>query len=122
MPSMWEDLKKTVKQGFSTAAAKTEEYTKIGKAKLDMMNLNKSLNNTFQELGLEAYTQITGGGKGLNAQNPKVKGFIDKIGQIKQSIQEKEAEVEAIKKASGTKASADDGSDSVSESEEKPKK
>jgi hypothetical protein len=109
MPSMWEDLKKTVKEGLSTAAAKTEEYTKIGKAKLDMMNLNKSLNGALQDLGLEVYTQITDGAKPQPAQNPKVKGFIEKINQLKQSIREKEAEIEAIKKGSPAQTAPGDG-------------
>ena len=108
MPSMWEDLKKTVKEGLTTAAAKTEEYTKIGKAKLDMMNLNKSLNGTLQDLGLEVYTQITAGAKTQPAQNPKVKGFVEKIDQLKRSIKDKEAEIEAIKKGSGAQQAGDE--------------
>lgn len=108
MPSMWEDLKKTVKSGLSTAAAKTEEYTRIGKAKLEMMNLNKSLSGTLEDLGLEAYTQITGGSKGLNPADTKIKEMVAKIGQIKQSIKDKEGEIEAIKKAAATQESADE--------------
>jgi hypothetical protein len=110
MPSMWEDLKKTVKSGLSTAAAKTEEYTKIGKAKLDMMNLNKTLSGTLEDLGLETYTQINAGAKGLNLQNTKVKEMVEKIGQIKQSIKDKESEIEAIKKAAAAKDSTDEPS------------
>ena len=118
MPSMWEDLKKTVKSGLSTAAAKTEEYTKIGKAKLDMMNLNKSLSGTLEELGLEAYTQITGGAKGLNLQNAKVKEMVEKISRLKQSIKDKEAEIEAAKKAASKESTGDPSGD---ESGAKPK-
>jgi hypothetical protein len=107
---MWEDLKKTVKSGLSTAAAKTEEYTKIGRAKLDMMNLNKSLSGTLEDLGLETYTQITAGAKGLNLQNAKVKEMVEKIGQIKQSLKDKEAEIETIKKAAAAKDNTDEPS------------
>jgi hypothetical protein len=121
MPSMWEDLKKTVKEGLSTAAAKTEEFTKIGKAKLDMMNLNKSLNGALQDLGLEVYTQITEGSKVQPSQNPKVKDFIEKINQFKQSIKDKEAEIEAIKKGSGAQP-AEDGDPSESAPDTKTKK
>jgi hypothetical protein len=38
---MWEDLKKTVKSGLSTAAAKTEEYTKSAKPNRHV-NLSKT--------------------------------------------------------------------------------
>jgi hypothetical protein len=119
MPSMWEDLKKTVKEGLTTAAAKTEEYTKIGKAKLDMMNLNKSLNGALQDLGLEVYTQITEGVKVQPAQNPKVKGFVEKINQLKQSIKDKEAEIEAIKKGSAAQTADDEGSENAPEAKTK---
>jgi len=115
MPSMWEDLKKTVKEGLTTAAAKTEEYTKIGKAKLDMMNLNKSLNGALQDLGLEVYE----GAKVQPAQNPKVKGFVEKINQLKQSIKDKEAEIETIKKGSAAQTADDEGSENAPEAKTK---
>ena len=98
MPTMWEKIKKTAKHELSDAAAKTGEYAKIGKAKLDIMNLNNSMNHTFQELGTEVFTQITEGIKGEIPQNPKVKGLVQKINQLKQSIKEKELEIEAVKK------------------------
>ena len=104
MASIWDDLKKTVKEGFSVAAAKTEEYTKIGRAKLDLMNLNKSLNRTFQDLGVEVHAQITEGAQGPIIQNMKVKGLVEKIDKFRQSIREKELEIEAIRKSGAQEA------------------
>jgi hypothetical protein len=105
MPFNWEDLKKTVKDGLSTAAAKTEEYTKLGKGKLDLMSLNKGLNNAFQELGVEVFTQLTEGGKGSVPQNPKVKELIERILQAKKAVADKEKEIEAIRKGPAPAAS-----------------
>jgi hypothetical protein len=46
----------------------------------------------------------------LNLQNAKVKEMVEKIGQIKQSIKDKEAEIEAVKRAAAAKDSADEPS------------
>jgi hypothetical protein len=116
---MWDDLKKTVKDGFSVAAAKTEEFTKIGRAKLDLMNLNKSLNRTFQDLGVEVHAQITEGAKGPIPQNMKVKGLVEKIDKFRQSIREKELEMEAIRK-SGAQGAEGEPDEDVPVSPEKP--
>ncbi len=56
----------------------------------------------------------------MNLQNTKVKEMVEKIAQIKQSIKDKEAELEAIKKAAASKDSA--GEPSGDESGAKTKK
>ena len=100
MPSIWDDLKKTVKEGLSVAAAKTEEYTKLGKAKLDQHGLQKNLNTVLQQIGNEVYNLITEGGKGSIPQNPAVKQLVEQVKGLKQAILDKEKEIEAIKKGS----------------------
>ena len=49
MTANWKNIKKTVKDELSDAAATTRKYFKIGKSKLEIMDTNKSLNNTYQE-------------------------------------------------------------------------
>jgi hypothetical protein len=100
MPSNWENVKKTVKGELSGAAATTKKYFKIGKVKLDMMNSNDSLNDTFQELGIEVYNQITKEIKGDIRHNSKVKSLVEKVNQLKQFIKEEELEIDVIKKGS----------------------
>jgi hypothetical protein len=98
MPSNWENIKKTVKGELSDAAATTNKYLKIGKVKLDVMNIHNSLNNTFKELGSEVYNQITGEIQGDIRQNPKVKSLIEKVNQLKESVKDDELKIEGIKK------------------------
>jgi hypothetical protein len=100
MPSNWENIKNTVKGELSDAATTTKKYFKIGKGKLDMMNINNSLNDTFRELGIEVHNQITEEIKGDIRHNPKVKNLIEKVNQLKQSIKDEELEIEGIKKGS----------------------
>ena len=111
MPSNWENVKKTVKGELSDAAATTKKYFKIGKVKLDMMNSNNSLNDTFQELGIEVYNQITKEIKGDIRQNPKVKSLVEKVNQLKQFIKDEELEIEVIKKGSVPQTKTDEATD-----------
>jgi len=110
MPSNWENIKKTVKDELSDAADTTKKYLKIGRGKLDMMNINHSLNNTFQELGIEVYNLLSEG-KGDIQHKPKVKSLIEQVNQFKQSIKDEELEIEAIKKGPVPQTKTDEDTD-----------
>ena len=115
MPSNWEKIKKNVKRELSDAASTTKKYTKIGKVKFDMMNMNNSLNDTFKELGIEVYNQITDEIKGDIRHNPKVKDLIDKVNHYKQFIKDEKVEIEVIRKGSVPKTKTDEDADNLSE-------
>jgi hypothetical protein len=100
MASIWDDLKKSVKDGLSVAAAKTEEYTKIGKVKLDLMNLNKNLNAAYHDLGVTVFGQVSGGAKTSASQDPKVLEHVGQIEKLLTDIRDKEKEIEEIRKTS----------------------
>jgi len=100
MPSNWENIKKTVKGELSDAAVTTRKYFEIGKVKLDEMHINNSMDNTFQELGIEVHNQITEETQGDIRHNPKVKSLIEKVDQLKQLIKNGELEIDVIRKGS----------------------
>jgi len=108
MPPNWEKIKKTVKGELSDTAATTRKYFKIGKGKLDIMNINNSLNETFRELGVEVDNQIRKETKEDIRQNPKVISLIEKIKKLKQDIKNDKLEIEMIKKGADTKAKKKD--------------
>jgi hypothetical protein len=58
MPSNWENIIKTVKFDLSDAAATTKKFFKIGKAELDIININSPLYEPFRELGIGVYDHI----------------------------------------------------------------
>jgi hypothetical protein len=99
MPSNWENIKNTVKGELSDAATTTKKYLMIGKGKLDVMNINNSLNDAYRELG-KVFSQLGEETKGIIRSNPEVKSLIEKIHQLKQSIKDEELEIEGIKKGS----------------------
>jgi len=95
--SLWEDIKKTVKEGVSVAAEKTEEYTKIGKLKVEILTMKRNIDKTFTELGRETYTLLKGSKKGDLAKNEKLKKLLTRIDEQKAALKEKEAAIEALR-------------------------
>jgi hypothetical protein len=98
MPSNWENIKNTVKGELSDATETTKKYLKIGKGKLDVMGMKNSLNESFREMGMELYKQITEDIKGDIRRNAKVKSLIEKVDRLKQSIKDEELKIKRIKK------------------------
>ncbi|MFC1694426.1 hypothetical protein ACFL1R_13095, partial [Candidatus Latescibacterota bacterium] len=56
--TLWEKVKKSVVEGVSVAAGKTEEYTKLGKAKLDFLAVKRKISKQFAELGGIIYDAV----------------------------------------------------------------
>jgi hypothetical protein len=57
MESLW----KKVKKGFMLAAERTDELTKIGKLKLDIVATHRKIRRSFEELGGRTYELIKSG-------------------------------------------------------------
>ncbi len=89
--------KKNIKGGLTEVAGTTKKYFNIGKVKLEEMDDNNTLKDIYQDLGVEFYKQIKEKKKENIQLDPKMKGIIEKINQIKKSILNKGIEIEEIK-------------------------
>ncbi|MCK5148863.1 hypothetical protein KAR48_19065 [bacterium] len=95
--SIWEELKKTLKDGVSVAAEKTEEFTKIGRIRVEILNNTRTMEKTYKSLGREVYTQVSDGKKVDPNKDEGIRYFIEKINDFKATIRQKEIEIETIK-------------------------
>lgn len=102
--SLWNDVKKTVKNGLDVATEKTEEYTKIAKIKVDILTKKKDLDKSFRELGEKAYNHMTSGKKTALMESSGVKGLIDRIKKLQKEIRDKATEIGEIKKKAESKS------------------
>ena len=102
--SIWEELKKTLKDGVSVAAEKTEEYTKIGRIRVDILNSTRTMDKTFKALGREVYTLVSDGKKVDTVKDESICYFIEKINDLKATIREKELLIESIRDEAKEKA------------------
>ena len=110
----WDDIKLVLKEKFSFAAEKTEEYTKIGKVRVEILAVKKNLDKAYKKLGEESYTVLSKDKKNTLLDNEAVKELMKEIKTLQTTIKDKEKEIESIKEE------GDKGSEStVVETEEK---
>lgn len=55
MDNMWERIKKSLRDGAVMSAEKIEEYTKIGKLKIDEMSAKRRIERNFLDIGERFY-------------------------------------------------------------------
>lgn len=97
MQSKWDNFKKNVKAELFDTAATTWKYYKIGKVKLNVININNFLNDTYRELGIEVCNLNSKDVKGDIRDNPKVKSLIKTVDHLKQLAKDGELAIKAIK-------------------------
>jgi len=58
MDSMWEKIKKGLKDGAALSMEKIEEYTKLGKLKVEELAAKRKIERNFVDIGERAYDLI----------------------------------------------------------------
>ncbi len=97
MGSLWEDIRKSLKEGLETVADYTEEYTRIGRLKVDVAAIKHSINRLFGELGGRVYELLSQDPRSQVASDGKVGSLIARIKELEEKLRKKEAEIEAVK-------------------------
>lgn len=95
--SFWDDLANLFKKGISTVAKKTDEYTKIGKIKVDIIGIKREIDKKFSELGGRTYQLIVEENNTKVSSNEEVKIIIENINQLNQKLQENKAELQQVR-------------------------
>ena len=98
MEKLWEKIRKSVAEGVSIAAEKTEEYTKLGKSKLEILNTKRKISKIFTELGGIIYDSIKAGNTEEILKSSIVEDFIDTLKQLESELDSKEQKFEEMKK------------------------
>ena len=96
MNKQWQDIKKGVRDGLSTAADKVEFMARIAKAKLEISTIKRSISNTENQLGRHVYDLVSVG-KSEVAGDTKVKTLVGKIKALETELSDKEAALEEVK-------------------------
>ena len=97
MAGFWDDITKTVRDFVDTVVVKTEELTKIGKIKVDIINNKRTIEKNFTDLGGKVYHIIVEEKKTQIAGNKEIKEIITRLKNLEKQLHGKEAELEAVK-------------------------
>ncbi len=97
MSTLMDDIAKTIREGVDTVVEKTEELTKMGKIKVDIINVKRNVEKNFAELGGKVYHLIVEEDTNQIASNNEVKDLLEKIKVLEVKLDEKNTEMENVK-------------------------
>ncbi len=98
MENLWEKIKKSLANGVSIAAEKTEELTKLGKVKIEILNTKHKVSKAFTELGGIAYESIKTGKTKDFGESAEVKKLVNTIKKLEAELDKKEESYKDLKK------------------------
>ena len=99
MEDLWSKVKKNLIDWYETAYDKTDELARIGKKKIEITGLNRSIEKHLAELGGRVYDLVAQQGHRGNktADDETVKRLIAEVRELEKQLHEKEEEIESIK-------------------------
>ena len=101
--TMWERIKKGLKDGAALSMEKIEEYTKIGKLKIEEFSAKRKIERNFVDIGERTF-ELINDGKGADVQKDilvsnaieNIKGLREELVALEKKI--KDIQEEAKKK------------------------
>lgn len=95
MSKVWEKIKGGVRHGLSTAAEKSEEFSKIAKVRLDISRTRSEIRGTFADLGNLVYDLVEKGQK--IEDDGRVLELVEKVKALEAGLQQEEERLEELK-------------------------
>jgi hypothetical protein len=99
MDDLWTKVKKNLVEWYETAYDKTEEVARIGKKKVEITGLNRSIEKHFAEMGGRLYDLIAEQGHRGNktADDEIVLRLVAEVKELEEQLRQKEEEIETIR-------------------------
>jgi hypothetical protein len=97
VPSIINDLGKGIKDGVSFIVEKTDEWTKLGKLNVDLINLKREMDRRINLLGTRTLNLYEENGLSMIALDPRALQLIAEIGEYKERIDLKRKEMASFK-------------------------
>ncbi len=104
MANLWDDIAKTLREGVDTVVEKTGELTKIGKIKIDILNIKRNVQKNFAELGGRVYHLITTKKETAISADKEANEIIECIKILEKELDDKKSELEKVKSKQSRKS------------------
>jgi len=96
MPDLWERLKKTMTEAYTTASERAVESVNLGVKKLDEATLRRELTREFAGLGGRVY-QLLRRGESQIGIDPMVLSHMRRLEDLERRLEEKEREIQSLR-------------------------
>lgn len=96
---MWDKVKKSLKDGAAMSMEKIEEYTKIGKLKVEEMSAKRKIERNFMDIGERLYDLVQEGKNSALADDLAIKKAVESVNTLKAEIAEIEDKIKEVSEA-----------------------
>ena len=97
MAPLWDDVKNAIVEGYVYASDKAEEVTQIGRAKVEILKLNRQIARVMGDMGGRVFEMFESGEQTAIPSDESLEGSVEKIRGCQQEITKWELEIEAAK-------------------------
>jgi hypothetical protein len=97
MASLWEDVKNAIVDGYVYASDKAEEMTQIGRARVEIMKLNRQIARTMADIGGRVYELFDHGSEAEAGNDEDIRDAVDRIRGYRAEIRKWEKEIDKAK-------------------------
>ncbi len=104
MANLWDDIAKTLRESVDTVVEKTEELTKIGKIKIDILNIKRNVQKNFAELGGRVYHLIIKEKNTSISADKEAREIIECVKILEKELDDKKSELEKVKSKQSRKS------------------
>jgi hypothetical protein len=107
MAPLWDDVKNAIVEGYVYASDKAEEVTQIGRAKVEILKLNRQIARLMGDMGGRVFEMFESGEQTAIPGDESLAGSVEKIHGFRRDITKWEKEIEKAKVERDTGSSRD---------------
>jgi hypothetical protein len=94
--NVWERIKKGLKDGAALSMEKIEEYTKVGKLKIEELAARRKIERNAVDIG-ERVVELMNEGRGGEIESDlTVKKAVENIGELKRELEELDKKIQDV--------------------------
>ena len=97
MAPLWDDVKNAIVDGYVYASDKAEEMSQIGRAKVEILKLNRQIARLMGDMGGRVFEMFESSEQAAIPGDESLAGSVEKIHGIRQDISKWEKEIEQAK-------------------------
>jgi len=97
MAPLWDEVKNAIVDGYVYASDKAEEVTQIGRAKVEILKLNRQMARLMGNMGGRVFEMFESGEQAAISDDESLVGSVEKIRGFQKDISKWEKEIEQAK-------------------------
>lgn len=113
MDSMWEKIKKGLKDGATLSIEKIEEYTKLGKLKVEELAAKRKIERNFVDIGERVFDLVQEGKGATMNDDLAIKKAVENVAALREEIEEINQKMREVSENAKKDRTTDDEEDEV---------